>query len=91
MELLKSTASPPGGNGRCNSSNALPHYLRAVHSGTAAMHCLLVWGSGEWKSCNPQPHCLASGTKFYTSRVTSPTPGILKKLPVLQAGVDKVP
>ena len=46
MELLQCTATPPGGSGRCNSCNTLPHYLGAVGSVTPAMHCHTAWG--QW-------------------------------------------
>ena len=46
VELLQRTASLPGGSGHWNSSNAPPHCLGAVGSGTPATHCLTAWG--QW-------------------------------------------
>ena len=74
MELLQCTASLPWGSGQWNSCYAPPHYLRAVGSGTPAMHCLTAWGQwalqllqctaslpggiGQWNSCNALPRCV---------------------------------
>ena len=38
--------TPPGGSGKWNSCNALPHRLGAVGSATPAMHCHTAWG--QW-------------------------------------------
>ena len=46
MQLLRCTASLPGGSGQCNSCNALPHCPGAVDSATPAMHRLASWG--QW-------------------------------------------
>ena len=60
VELLLCTATPPGGSGRCNPCNTLPHYLGAVGSGTPAIYCLTAGGSGQWKACYALPHCLGA-------------------------------
>ena len=76
MQLLQCSASLPGGSGQCNSCNALPHCLGAVHSATPATHCPTAWGqwavqllqytaappggSGQCNSCNALPHCLGT-------------------------------
>ena len=39
-ELLRRTATLPGGSGQCKSCNRLPHGLGAVGSATPAMHFL---------------------------------------------------
>ena len=46
VQLLRYTASLPGGSGQCHSCNALPHCLGAVSRGTAAIDCLTAWG--QW-------------------------------------------
>ena len=46
VELLQCTAPLLGGNGQCNSCNALPHCPRAVGSRTPAMHYLTALG--QW-------------------------------------------
>ena len=43
--FLQHTASQLGGNGQCNSRNAVPYCLR---------------DSGQWNSCNAPPHCLGA-------------------------------
>ena len=58
MDLLKHTASLPGGSGQWTSCNTLPHCLGAVGSGTPAIHCLPTWravGSGP-----PAIHCVTA-------------------------------
>ena len=60
VELLLCTATPPGGSGRCNPCNTLPHYLGAVGSGTPPIYCLTAGGSGQWNSCYALPHCLGA-------------------------------
>ena len=76
MQLLRRTASLPGGSGQWNSCNALPHWLGAVETVTPAAHRLtareqwavqllrrttsLPGGSGQWNSCNTLPHCLGA-------------------------------
>ena len=73
VELLLYIATLPGGSGYWNSCNTLPHYLRAVGSGTPVVHCHTAWGqwavepvqhtatlprgSGQWNSCTTPPHC----------------------------------
>ena len=67
-------ASLLGGSRQWKSCHALPQCLRAVGSGTPAMHCVTAWGhwaveipqyaasllggSGHCHSCNTLLHCL---------------------------------
>ena len=44
VQLLRCTASLPGGSGQWNSCNTLPHCLGAVGSATPAMRCLTALG-----------------------------------------------
>ena len=60
VELLLCTALLPGGSGKCNSCNELPHRPGAVGSGTLAMRRPINWGDGE--SCMGGGRCLKSGT-----------------------------
>ena len=46
VELMSCIVSLPGGNGQCNSCNALRHYPGVVGSGTLAIRCLTAWG--QW-------------------------------------------
>ena len=60
MDPLQCTASLLGGSGQCNCCNALPHYARAVGSGTLAMrgpNCLCL---GAADSATPAMHCLTA-------------------------------
>ena len=56
VQLLQRTATLPGGSGKWNSCNALPHRLGAVGSGTPAMRGPTSWGDGE--ACPGGGHCL---------------------------------
>ena len=60
MALMQCIASLLGDSGQCNSSNALPHLLAAVHSVTISMRGPTSWGDGE--SCPGGGRCLRSGT-----------------------------
>ena len=66
VELLQCTAKLPRGSGQCNSCNALPHYLRAVGTGTSAMHrqvwCGVVWCAKGAVTERQRPGCLPTGT-----------------------------
>ena len=64
MDLLQYAASLPEGSGQWNSRNAVPHRLRAVGSGTPAMHCLTAWG--QWAVDLPQ--CTAQGVVVMSCR-----------------------
>ena len=84
-ELLKCTATLPGGSGQCNPCNAPLHCLGAMGRATPAIHCLSAWGqwavellsstatlprgSGQWNFCNALPYCLGA--------MGSATPAIL--------------
>ena len=58
VQLLQYIASLPGGSGRCNSCNAVPHCLGALGSGTSVVRCHAAQGQWPEGSTTPAVYCL---------------------------------